>query len=205
MAGPTFTAARPPQPHNSMQRRLLIATAPAAVFAALLGCAATASAGPRYTIPREEIEETLAQRFPRRFPLAGLVELNVQAPRIALKSERNRLAAEMAVDAGGPLLRRSYPGRLNVEFGLRYEPSDRTVRAHDIQLNTLEFPDLRPDAAALLAQYGPQLARESVGEVVLHTLRPQDLALPDGLGMQPGAITVTDRGLAVELVPKPLS
>ena len=50
-----------------MQRRLLIATAPAAVFAALLGCAATASAGPRYTIPREEIEETLAQRFPRRF------------------------------------------------------------------------------------------------------------------------------------------
>jgi len=187
-----------------MQRRSLILTLPAALFATL-GAARLAAAGPRYTVTREEIEEAVAGRFPRRFPLAGLVELNVQAPRIALKPDRNRLAADMAVDAGGPLLRRSYPGRLDVEFALRYEPSDRTVRAHDLQLNALDFPDLRPDAAALLSQYGPQLARESLREVVLHTLRPQDLALPDGLGLQPGAITVTARGVAVELVPKPLS
>ncbi|KQR62086.1 hypothetical protein [Acidovorax sp. Leaf160] len=187
-----------------MQRRSLLLTLPFALLASGTGGMA-AAAGPRYNVTREEIEAALAERFPRRFPLGGLLDLNVQAPRISLKPERNRLAADMAVDAGGPLLRRSYPGRLDVEFGLRYEPSDRTVRAHDLQLNALDFPDLRPDAAALLSQYGPQLARESLREVVLHTLRPQDLALPDGLGLQPGAITVTPRGLAVELVPKPLS
>jgi len=39
--------------------------------------------------------------------------------------------------------------------------------------------------------------------VVLHRMRPQDLALPDGLGMQPGSITVTDEGLTIGFVPKP--
>jgi len=38
--------------------------------------------------------------------------------------------------------------------------------------------------------------------VVVHTLRPQDLALPDGLGMQPGSMTVTDAGLTIGFVPK---
>lgn len=42
-------------------------------------------------------------------------------------------------------------------------------------------------------------------EVVLHRLRPQDLALPDGMGLQPGSITVTPEGLTIGFVPKPLS
>ncbi len=42
-------------------------------------------------------------------------------------------------------------------------------------------------------------------EVVLHRLRPQDLALPDGMGLHPGRITVTPEGLTIGFVPKPLS
>jgi len=38
---------------------------------------------------------------------------------------------------------------------------------------------------------------------VLHTLRPQDLALADTMGLQPGSITVTDKGLVVGFVNKP--
>jgi hypothetical protein len=40
--------------------------------------------------------------------------------------------------------------------------------------------------------------------VVLHQLRPQDLAVADGLGMQPGSITVTDSGLVIGFEAKPL-
>jgi hypothetical protein len=40
-------------------------------------------------------------------------------------------------------------------------------------------------------------------DVQVPTLRPQDLALPDGLGMQPGSITVTNEGLTIGFVPKP--
>lgn len=185
------------------RRRPLLLALPAGLLAPLAHSAWAAL--PRFTISREQIEAAVAERFPVRYPVAGLVELAVQAPRIALRPERNRLNAAMDVEAGGPALRRRYAGLLDVDFGLRYEASDRTLRATDLQVNQLAFPDLRPDAAALLSQAAPQLAREALREVVLHTLRPQDLAVPDGLGLQPGAITVTARGLAVELVQKPAS
>lgn len=54
----------------------------------------------------------------------------------------------------------------------------------------------------MLDIYGPQLAQQTLSEVVLHQLRPQDLAVPDGLGMQPSSITVTDKGLVVRFEPK---
>jgi hypothetical protein len=41
-------------------------------------------------------------------------------------------------------------------------------------------------------------------EVVLHQLRPKDLAIVDSMGMQPGSITVTDKGLVIGFVLKPL-
>ncbi|MDR6213884.1 DUF1439 domain-containing protein [Paracidovorax wautersii] len=190
---------------RTLPRRALLNAAPAVLLMATgLLRPLAAHAAPRYTVPREEIEEAVKQRFPLRYPVSNLATLAVLAPRIGLKPDVNRLNADLPVEASGPVLRRTYNGRLNVDFGLRYEPKDRTLRAHDLQINALEFPDLPPEAALLLSQYGPQLARQSLGEVVLHTLKPEDLALPDGLGLQPGAITVTDRGLAVKLVPKPL-
>ena len=67
----------------------------------------------------------------------------------------------------------------------------------------LQFPALQPAVVAMLNAYGPALAAQTLQEVVLHTLRPQDLALPDGLGMQPGSITVTNEGLTIGFVPKP--
>ena len=80
--------------------------------------------------------------------------------------------------------------------------SDRSLRAHQIRLGRLDFPTLQPAAVQLLNTYAPALAEQSLGEVVLHTLRPQDTALFDGLGLQPGPITVTPQGLAVAFVPR---
>jgi len=125
-------------------------------------------------------------------------------PQLRLRPAQNRLGAEMAVEAAGPALNRSHQGTLDVEFALRYEASDRTVRAHQLRLKRLQFPTLPPTAVALLNVYGPALAERTLLEVVLHRMRAQDLALPDGLGMQPGSITVTDEGLTIGFVPKPL-
>lgn len=41
--------------------------------------------------------------------------------------------------------------------------------------------------------------------MVVHRLQPRDLALPDALGMRPASITVTDTGLVVGFVLKPLN
>lgn len=188
-----------------LHRRRFLTTAPMGLAlggAALLLLAPEAQAQPSYTVPLEQLQEMVAQKFPRSVPVQGLVDLTLQAPRLRLLPEVNRLGAAMVVDAAGAALRRSHAGTFDVEFALRYEASDRTLRAHQIKLGRLNFPTLKPEVNALLNAYGPVLAEQSLGEVTLHQLRPQDTAMFDGMGLQPGPITVTDKGLTVAFVNK---
>lgn len=180
-----------------MRRRFWITAALGWAWA-LAAC--TGAPQPRYTVSADQLQQMAAQRFPRTYPLRGLLQLDVQPPRLALLPGSNRLSADMAVEASGPALRRSQAGRFTVEFGLRYEPSDRTLRAHQLRLTRLDFPGLPSAVAELLGTYGPALAEQSLREVVLHTLRPQDTAMFDRLGLEPGSITVTGEGLEVAFV-----
>jgi hypothetical protein len=157
---------------------------------------------PHYKVSAARLQAAVAQRFPLRYPLEGLMNLDVQVPQLRLLPALNRMGAKMVVDAAGPALQRSHQGALDVEFALRYEATDRTVRAHQLRLARLQFPSLQPNVVALLNTYGPALAERTLLEVVLHTLSPQDLALPDTLGMRPGNITVTGEGLTIGFVPK---
>ena len=188
-----------------MKRRLLLTMAGALV----LGQSVRASPAPReqpggYAVSADQLQRAVAQRFPLRYPMGGLMDLNLQTPVLRLLPALNRLGTEMAVQASGLALGRSYTGTFDLDFGLRYEASDRTVRAHQLRVNSLRFADLPPGPSALLDAYGPALAEQTLREVVLHRLRPQDLALPDGLGLQPDSITVTPRGLLIGFVAKPL-
>lgn len=187
-------------------RVLARAGAAASAWAVLLaGCGAgagSALAQQRYTVSPAQLDAMLAERFPRSVPVQGLLTLTVQSPRLRLLPATNRLLAELTVDATGPALRRSHAGQLDVEFALRYEPSDRTLRAHQLKLARLDFPTLRPAVAEMLGAYAPVVAEQALHEVTLHQLRPADTALLDGLGLQPGSITVTDKGLVVAFVPR---
>ena len=188
-----------------MHRRLFLTAARDLVLGGAVWTALPqAQAQPRYTVSAAQLQQGVGQRFPLRYPVAGLLNIDVQAPQLSLLSAQNRLGAEMAVEAAGPALHRSYAGVFDVDFALRYEASDRTFRAHQLRFKRLHFPALPAAASELLNTYGAALADQSLQEVVLHQLSPQDLALPDGLGLQPGSITVTDKGLEIGFVTKPL-
>lgn len=171
-------------------------------LAALLS--AHSLAQPRYTVSAVQLQQMVQQQFPRRYPVAGLMSMDVQAPALRLLPEQNRLSAEMALEATGPLLERSQKGMFEVDFALRYEASDRTIRAHQLRFKRLRMADLSPAGTELLNAYGPALAEQTLQEVVLHQLRPQDLAVAEDLGLQPSSITVTQSGLVIGFEVKPL-
>lgn len=185
----------------SLSRNLWRAMAVVAVEIATMHCA---QAQPSYTISVEQIQKEVAHRFPMRYPIAGLLDLDVQAPRLDLLPKQNRVSARMAIEATGPLLQRGHSGTFDVDFALRYETSDNTIRAYRLNFQNLRISGLRPPASDLLNTYGPALAQQALQEVVLHQLRPQDLVMADTLGMQPQDITVTDKGLVIGFVLKPL-
>jgi hypothetical protein len=194
-----------PQERNWMKRRLLL-TMPLGLTlggAACLALPAAHAAQPSYTVSADQLQQAVAKRFPLRYPVGGLLDLNVLAPRLRLLPELNRLGTEMVVQAAGPALGRSYTGAFDLDFGLRYEASDQTIRAQQLRVNSLRFADLPEGTAELLSAYGPALAEQTLQGVVLHTLRAQDLALSDVMGLQPGTITVTPTGLVIGFVNKP--
>ena len=158
---------------------------------------ATESDLPGYKVSQAQLQEAVARRFPLRYPVGGLLDLHVQAPRLRLLPELNRLGTEMVVEATGPALKRSYTGMFDLDFALRYEPSDQSIRAHQLRVNSLRFDGLAARPSELLDAYGPALAAQALRELVLHQLRPQDLALPDAMGLQPDRITVTPEGLVI--------
>jgi hypothetical protein len=166
-----------------------------------LACS-TLTAQPRFVVSKEQLQQVVGKRFPLRYPVAGLLNVEVQAPEIRLLPEQNRLSATMVVEASGAALNRKQAGTFEVDFALRYEVSDRTLRATALRFKRLDFPSLQPMASEMLNVYGQTLSEKALLEVVLHTLKPQDLGMADGLGMQPGSITVTEKGLVVDFVRK---
>lgn len=187
-----------------MKRRLLLTLAiwMGLGGAGLLALPQEARAQPKYTVSSEQLQEAVAQKFPMRYPVGGLLDLTLQTPRLRLLPELNRLGTEMVVDAAGPALANSSTGIFDVDFALRYEASDQSIRAHKLRVNSLRLSGLPPGPAALLEAYAPAIAGQTLLEVVVHRLRPQDLMLADGLGLEPGTITVTAKGLVIGFVTK---
>jgi hypothetical protein len=160
---------------------------------------------PGHFVAAAALQQAVNQRFPLRYPVAGLFDLDLRLPRLRWLPAQNRLGADLTVQASGAAFNRAHSGLLSLDFGLRYETSDRSIRAHRLRLDRMDFPSLQPGVVELLNRYGPALAEQALHEVVLHSFSAQDLALPERLGLQPGEITVVADGLVVAMVAKPLS
>jgi len=186
------------------RRQTLQLAARLAVAGAAASLLRPAYAQPSYTVTAEQMREALGKRFPRRYNAGGFLTLEMQAPTLRLLPKENRLGGDIQLEASGPALPDRHKGVFDLDFALRYEASDQSVRAHQLKVNTLRFSGMPARHAELLTAYGPALAEQALRDVVLHQLRPQDLMLADGLGLEPGTITVTAKGLMVGFVTKPL-
>ncbi len=185
-----------------LPRRHLLRAALAAPLLPLAGCALLPQAGDSYLVPLTRLEQSLVGRAPRTYSAAGLVDLQARVQRLRLLPEANRLAAEVSFDAAGPLLPRLMAGTFDLLFALRYEPSDQTLRAHQLQVQSLKLPSLPAGAVGALERAMPALARVALGDdVVLHRLEPRDVQRLAMVGLQPGAITVTPEGLRIAYAP----
>jgi hypothetical protein len=72
-------------------------------------------------------------------------------------------------------------------------------------VQSLHIEGLPPRSAALLQRSATDLAEQQMLEIVLHRMKPADLALADTMGLQPGDITVTPDGLLIGFVNKTAS
>ncbi|CAA9397565.1 MAG: hypothetical protein AVDCRST_MAG51-709 [uncultured Ramlibacter sp.] len=157
---------------------------------------------PRHKVSAGELHRALSARFPLRFGIPGMVEMRISAPSLHLRPARNQLGAGLLAEVSGVQARQSETGEIDVVFALRYERADQTVRGHQLEVLDMRLPGLPPDPLRAVQRMLPAMAREAVGEVVLHQFTARELALPDTMGFEPEQLTVLEDGLLVSFGPK---
>lgn len=182
-----------------MHRRLLIAFATAWPATRLF---AQEPAQAHRKVSAHELREALMARFPVRFAVPGLFDVRLDADRLVLLPARQRIGATLLATATDLSSGRAYPGDMDLTFAVRYEASDQTLRAHQLEVLGLHSPALRPDAVLALQALLDRVARNAVDEVVLHRFSPAELQLPDVLGLRPDRITIEGDGVEIWFAPK---
>lgn len=183
-----------------MRRRLLIC--------AICCCPAGAAfaqdepSGPRHKVSARELRKELMARFPVRFAVPGLFDARLDATRLLLLPQRQRIGASLDAKLRDLSAGVAYAGEIDLVFAVRWEPSDQTLRAHNLEVLALRAPGLPADAARAWQGLLGNALRGAVNEVVLHRFSAGELALPDLLGVRPDRIVVEDDGLAVWFAPK---
>lgn len=182
-----------------MTRRPLLLLLPAL---ALAGCAGLA--GPKVvTLDEAELARLVARNFPLERRALEVLELRLDAPRVALLPQSNRLATEFEVQALERLSARRYLGRLALEYGLRYDEAAQAVRLADVRVRRLQFDGASESLQPLLDRLGSLLAEQVLRDAVIYRFKPEDLEKAGRRGYRPGAVTVTARGVEITLVPLP--
>ncbi len=176
---------------------------------ALLGGAAVALTacvggfGPRtIVLSQDRLQEMVARRFPVDKRVLDAIDLTLDSPRVGLQPDLNRISVEVALRAsGGSAIAARLAGSLLVSEGLRFEPSDNTIRLVDVRVERFVIDGLPSSWQRQLDRLGKPLARGLLEDQVLYTLRPKDVAALEGRGLRPGDLRVTSSGIEITLQP----
>jgi hypothetical protein len=158
----------------------------------------------RYIISQAQLQQAVAKRFPYSQSLGDLLELQLQTPRLSLLPERNRIATALDLTLSGQLLSDVYSGTIAMDYSLRFEPRDNTIRMTDVQVTRLNLDGVPPAYQDVVQRYAPRLAEQLFDGFPLHRISAADMARANGLGYGLGGFKVVPGGLQVTLDPKPV-
>jgi len=148
-----------------------------------------------------EIASLLAREFPRQHRVLDLLDVTVTAPRVRLLPERNRIATDLDFSAAERFTGRPLRGSLGLDYALRFEPSDATVRLSQVHVERVHL-DAGGSRLPLSAQrVGGYLAERLLDEAVIWRAKPEQLQLMRTLGFNSGVVNVTARGVEIALAP----
>ena len=184
-----------------MNRRAAAGALVASSVLALLGCAAV----PRsITLSEAELQAQLARRFPLQRSVLDSLELQLSDPVLRLDAPANRLAIELTLQGSERRSGRSLQARIALDYGLRWEPSDGSVRLVQPRVRSLQFSDAALGSARraeLLQRMGITLAERLLDDLVLYRVPDQRLRALRAAGLQPGELKVTPAGLQITIEP----
>ena len=158
-----------------------------------------------YTIPLATLEQQVAKRFPYTQPVAGdLVRLELFNPRLSLLPVQNRVATDLDLKLAAEVLGAAAGGALSLDYGLRFDRRDRTIRMTDPKVRAVRIDGVPREYQSWLDRNAPRLAEKLLAGYVLHQVGEREMAAVAAFGYEPGEFKVVANGLKVTLIPKKL-
>jgi hypothetical protein len=194
----------PPVPTPALDRRRVLHLCGAAALPGLAGvgllagCANLPPALKNFEITAEQLRQALGGQFPQNRRLLDVFDVTMSLPTLKLVPEANRLDTSFDLAVLETLLtRRILRGSIAFGSGVRYEPTDHSVRLQRVNLDRLTLPGV-PDAMAGQLQRVAKVLAETLLEGLSVYHMPKGVAqLIDALGTAPEQLRVTATGLAV--------
>lgn len=187
---------------NMMPGRRVALARLAGTLLPLAVCGPLLAAPPIIEIPQERLFAQVSAQFPVGARMLEVFDVTLAAPKFRLLPQENRIGTDVDVTATQAMLGQQFNGRLGLTYGLRFEPADASVRLAGVRIARFQMDGV-PDALQTpMGRVGAQLAEQALDGFAVHRFKPEELQLAHDLGLQPGAINVTERGLAVTLEPR---
>jgi hypothetical protein len=165
---------------------------------ALGGCAGLG--GPRtITLSQAELAQLLEKQFPLDRRMMEVLDVQVRSPRLTLLPESNRLATELDVTARDRLFGRAMSGALALDYALRYDDTEHAIRLTQVRVNRFELSAVPENMRGVANRLGALLAEQLLNDFAIYRIKPETLKAAGVMGVKPGAVTVTARGVEVTL------
>lgn len=178
-----------------MQRRSLLAALP---LGALLA-ACNQFLPTQWIISTEKIDAALQRRFPRQLPLAGLLQLSLAQPVLALYPQDNQIEALLQAALSGPALGKVYTGEVRLRSALAFDPATASLQATRVQVQQMDLAGAPAALAQMFSAYGPYVVEKMLQDWPLYTLSDEQQKQLHSLNLAVGAITVQADGLHIAL------
>jgi hypothetical protein len=172
-----------------------------AVLLALMLLTACASLDPRLvTLSPAEVQTLVERQFPRQQRVMELLDVTLTNPVVKLVPERNRLATTMDLLASERLSGRALRGSFSIDHGLRFEPSDASVRLANVKVADLKLELAGSPLTGQAARLGALLAERALDDFVIYRVSDERRQTMARAGVNNADIAVTARGIELRFI-----
>ncbi len=180
---------------------LVAAASVAGVATLLTGCASLVSRD--VTLSESQLTLLLARQFPMERKVLEVVDLTVSNPQIHLLPDTNRIGTELDVSAVDRLFGNTARGHVNLDYGLRFEPSDHSIRMTQVRVRELTLDAGSNSLHGIAQRLGTLAAENALESQTLYKMKPAQADEMDRLNLQASPIRVTSQGISMTISPKP--
>jgi hypothetical protein len=185
-------------PDLTFSRRGAVAALASLMGVSLAGCAGLGARN--LTLSQADLQTLIERQFPRERRVLEVVDLSLARPVVRLVPERNRIATELELSGLERLSGRTFGGRLALDHGLRYEPSDATVRLAQVKVSDLRLDVGGTPLSAQAARLGGVLAERVLDDFVIYRVNDARRDALKRAGLERADFVVTARGIELRFV-----